>query len=639
LFAFTAQGRSGGRRAVRARGRGIEVGLAVLGLAILSLPSRATTFDYPPVVGDRKVVLNWQPDSGGDSPDPFFTANTVVRLEEVFDQIHGAGHAVRLIRLDGANATAYSFATGETTIRHWRFADGVVLGDLSLGNLPEPVDLSCHHSDALLMASFSTGRVAIWNLQAGTAPQVTSAGDAPLLSAQFFPAVTDSSDQAFISVGTDDSVRVWIGPGQLRYALAVRRSAESTDKASGALAIGGEKFPLFAAGTDSGWVRVWQMSTVKPESPFWVLGPHPGPVRHIAFSPDQNRLATSDESGRVCLWNLTNGTLIGQVETGQPGPWVEFAQPFGRLIFEGLADGTLELHSGDDGRLLRRENLLNRELTFMTSNRDGGLVVSGDASGRVSLIRAGLCRPSAAEPRCFGGYKIWRSPTPDERDPHLKLLRVYTYNDPNFGDSTWTFVGDVRQFADPESIIVRTAPPVSVDDPVTEEVPLSGPHNGIPYFYSVTRFDLVYLGGGVFEVLNNSIQDGFYREPGSTDPVPVVAEAPARTHLPELGDITVVPNPYEMGKVPWDLAGQPHLEFRNLPEFAKIRIFTASGDFVRQINHQHGRYGETRNAAEWNLRNEAGRMVTSGVYIYRISTPAAGGRPGEEIQGYFLVIM
>jgi hypothetical protein len=618
-------------------------GLWVFCLGILSLwvvPASGTVFDYPPILGDRKVELTWQPDSSGAVSDPYYTGNTILRRDALYTLIHQTSRRVRAIQVDSRAVNAYSYAENEAEVNVWRIADGAVSNRLPLGDLDGPVSLSLHPTDTRLLAALPSGEVAIWDLVHGGQRRTFPAGDQPLLYALFYPSVRDTSKLGFVTVGQDDSVRVWDGPGRQRYSLSAQRFSGSSDHASGALALGTDRLPLVAAGTDSGFVRVWDLPATRPESPWRILGPFPGAITSLSFSPDQRLLAASDVSGQVRVWNVVEGILINTIETGQAGPRVEFSRPAGKLLFVGLADGSLELRTGSDARLLRRENLVNQTLSSMVSSADGSQVIMGDANGQVTLLRAGICRPSASEPRCFGGYKVWRSEVPDEDDASVKLLRVYTYNDPNSGDSTWTFVGRERRFADPESIIVRTSPTVPSEQiDHQEEIRLAGPHNGIPYFYSITRFDLVYLKGGVFEVLENSIQDGFYRDRNLVLPTPLVAEAPARTEFPELSSVIVVPNPYERGKVPWESASEPHVEFRNLPEKAKIRVFTVGGDFVREIQHDAGKYGELSDTARWNLRNAADKMVTSGVYIYRIETQAGNNRPGESIQGYFIVVM
>lgn len=633
--------RLSGLRVAGLRLSGLQLAAACLVCSSLFGTVLATTFETPPILGDRKVELSWQPDENVAIQDPYFTGNAVLRREAIFDQVHPAASAVTSIVPDSRSEVAYSFALGDSVIRSWGVEDGVVLErTLELGDLPNPANLSLHGSDGRLLGVFPTGQIAVWNVKSGDAPAVVDETGSPVLDGRFFPAVIDTSNLSFATVSADDSVRVWDRPGLLRYSLPIRRNAGSSDGATGVLEVGAGPAPLVAVGTDSGLVRIWVAGSLRPESPTRILGTHPGAVTTLAFSPDQSILASGDVTGQMRVWRVADGALLGTYETAQASPRLEFNQPFGRILFVGLGDGTLELRDGTDGRLLRRENLVNATVTEMTATRNGTSVLIGDDDGRIIVLRAGICRPSPEEPRCFGGYKVWRGRVPNENDPSLKLLRVFTYNDPSFGDSTWTFVGPVRKFADPDSIILRTAPnDPEIPDDQEEELAPAGPHNGIPYFYSVTRFDLVYLAGVVFEVLVNSVQDGFYRDPGASAPTPIIPHAGARGDVPELGEVVVVPNPYEIGKVPWELSGEPHVEFRNLPENAEIRVFTVSGDFVREINHQRGKYGETRNSAEWNLRNEAGRLVTSGVYIFVVTTPARNGRPGEVIQGYFSVVM
>jgi len=218
-------------------------------------------------------------------------------------------------------------------------------------------------------------------------------------------------------------------------------------------------------------------------------------------------------------------------------------------------------------------------------------------------------------------------------DPRLTMLRVY-----NFGDSTWKFTGRARAFSDPDSIIPRVQPPfVPGQTKPTTPITIAGPSNGIPYFYSVTAYDLVYLGGAIFPVDRdgaNAIYKSFYRDPGQVNPTPIKAEALARANTPLLQNVCVVPNPYESGNEPWDAVGGPHVEFRNLPLHATIKIYTLGGDFVRNLEHGPGKYGQSDSSTEWDLKNSSGRKIASGIYVYQVQTPS-----GEVVEGYFAVVL
>jgi hypothetical protein len=163
---------------------------------------------------------------------------------------------------------------------------------------------------------------------------------------------------------------------------------------------------------------------------------------------------------------------------------------------------------------------------------------------------------------------------------------------------------------------------------------IAGPHNGMPYYYSITPFERRYLNGAVFDVLLGSIDDGFYRSDPTGDPVPVSPHEADRTDLPLLDKVIVVPNPYEAGKVAWDRELGEHVEFRHLPEQATIRIYTVAGDLLRTIEHGRGEFGEPTDTRSWDLKNQQNEDVASGVYIYHVSTDLNA----EEAKGYFVIV-
>ena len=61
----------------------------------------------------------------------------------------------------------------------------------------------------------------------------------------------------------------------------------------------------------------------------------------------------------------------------------------------------------------------------------------------------------------------------------------------------------------------------------------------------------------------------------------------------------------------------------NLPERATIQIYTLTGELVRTIQAE-----PMAGRASWDLRNEAGRPVGGGIYVYLVKgeTGKARGR-------------
>jgi hypothetical protein len=68
------------------------------------------------------------------------------------------------------------------------------------------------------------------------------------------------------------------------------------------------------------------------------------------------------------------------------------------------------------------------------------------------------------------------------------------------------------------------------------------------------------------------------------------------------------------GSEVWDQPGQSELHFINLPAVATIKIYTAAGDLVRQLEHND----QVRDFERWDLKNGAGQAVASGIYVYRV---------------------
>lgn len=79
----------------------------------------------------------------------------------------------------------------------------------------------------------------------------------------------------------------------------------------------------------------------------------------------------------------------------------------------------------------------------------------------------------------------------------------------------------------------------------------------------------------------------------------------------DLSNVFVYPNPYRISthEGPLTVAG--------LPSEATIRIYTPSGRLVRTLSVERTRDG----GQEWNLHDERGEQVSSGVYLFRVNAP------------------
>jgi len=154
-----------------------------------------------------------------------------------------------------------------------------------------------------------------------------------------------------------------------------------------------------------------------------------------------------------------------------------------------------------------------------------------------------------------------------------------------------------------------------------------GPHDGFRTWYAITyelknsTADATYEEMFVPDTSANYARCGTPGDPASCPNLnhkfqnltaaPVEPSAGPTSDLERVG---VVPNPFRQREA-WD-SGQNEMHFINLPANARITIYTVSGDLVTEFFHSD----PLRDFARWDLRNQEGKDVASGIYMYRIES-------------------
>jgi hypothetical protein len=166
---------------------------------------------------------------------------------------------------------------------------------------------------------------------------------------------------------------------------------------------------------------------------------------------------------------------------------------------------------------------------------------------------------------------------------------------------------------------------LSPGDSVWALVPPTGPHDGFRTWYSVTYEGKNTVDNNYADLFVPDTSDG-YANCGtvgvpSTCPnlnnklANIMAEPvePTGGPTPDLLAVSVVPNPFRAA-ARWDRPDGNEVHFINLPSQAKIRIYSVSGDLVRELIHNDTVYDFER----WDLKNASGKDVASGIYMYRV---------------------
>lgn len=276
--------------------------------------------------------------------------------------------------------------------------------------------------------------------------------------------------------------------------------------------------------------------------------------------------------------------------------------------------------------------------------------------------------------RDFGGYRIYRMTntpdttfatlirrfsrqTGDERQWNFSVVDTTTLQFRCGGqvvhDSIVTFIdadsaGSYQKIC---RVLDRFGRCLSIGDSVIRLIPPPGPHNGVRTWYSIT-YEARNTRENTYEDLyvpGRDTFDNFARcaTPGDSATCPIInlnhkalnvsngtpgnpfanPIEPTPGPAANLERVRVVPNPYRAQEV-WDQPGGHEVHFINLPPRARIKIYTVSGDLVAEFEHNDN----VRDFARWNLKNQDGRDVASGIYMYRVETDAF------DVQSRFVVI-
>ncbi len=145
---------------------------------------------------------------------------------------------------------------------------------------------------------------------------------------------------------------------------------------------------------------------------------------------------------------------------------------------------------------------------------------------------------------------------------------------------------------------------------------------GFRHEYGVTSIDTLL-----------SVNADFFETP--IDSSELVDLTPATPPPDNLERVAVVPNPYR-GSAEWDPGpNQRRIHFINLPAGSTVRIYTSAAELLRTLRQDpNSSPGGTTGELVWDLKNDRGRDVVSGIYIYSVHPP--DGRTPKK--GHFVII-
>ncbi len=198
-------------------------------------------------------------------------------------------------------------------------------------------------------------------------------------------------------------------------------------------------------------------------------------------------------------------------------------------------------------------------------------------------------------------------------------------------DSDWVLVKDL-----PKASLPTTGTTVKWSDAAPSV------SRDFTYFYYVVAYDDGTQNWDTTPGIAKSLESGKYYTTTGWDWSPVnpgFFASPSTYPMTHLDSVIVVPNPYNSRSYnPKGAQGTiDRIFFKNLPQAATIRIYTAAGSPVKTLYHFAAPGAADGASIGWDMSNDVNQVVATGVYIYTVEC-TAGPAQGRTAVGKFIII-
>lgn len=289
------------------------------------------------------------------------------------------------LRHDGAvQAVAFSsdgafILTGseDDTARLWEFRSGTQVH--RWGHREQVNDVAFSPDGKLAVTASDDKKVRIWEVDSGR-----EISGSPLIHSNEIGKVQFSEDGRWLATMADDNVRIWYFEDQRRFPTVMSARGVQT----GLLSPDGS---WVATGTREGEVALWDSTT--GQSLWAVAGRrHIGEVVHLAVNTEGTLLASSGEDGRVCVWEVASGNLVGDPLIHKDRVnWVEFS-PDSRSIATASNSNRIYHWNCKSGSKIA-EIVQSADCFSVTFDPSGSLLLSAGDDSAVRIFSSANGRP------------------------------------------------------------------------------------------------------------------------------------------------------------------------------------------------------------------------------------------------------
>ncbi len=328
-----------------------------------------------------------------------------IHTEEPIRSFEGHTGLVLAVTFSPDGQTAVS-GSDDQTIKFWEVDTGRCLKTVrGHNNWIWSIDFAPHSQQLASAHEDHTAR--LWQVETGRCTHILAGHSGRIWSVAYSPI-----GQILASGSDDQTIKFWqvetpTAPAKTRP-VPIGRCLKTLRGQTGAvrLVVFSPDGLLLASNSGDRTVKLWDVSSLYADqsdqprlgrmtagrSGEWVSGQcvatlegHTGRVFSIAFSSDQQRLATGSEDQTIRLWNTETGTILNRLEGHtKPVETLHFS-PNGELLASGSDDGTVRLWHSLTGECLSViQPEVGRVLTLAFSP-DGSLLAIG-GSQPVSVL-------------------------------------------------------------------------------------------------------------------------------------------------------------------------------------------------------------------------------------------------------------
>ena len=564
------------------------------------------------------------------------SAEGAVRLWDVTTRSHTAtleehSGLVNSLAFSPDGATLAS-GSDDNTVKLWDAGTGANTATLSAHR--DGVNSVAFSPDGRMLASCSDSAIELWDVgfETNTATLLPHTG--PFRSVAFSP---DGGNLAcgfgagailLWDVATQSPVTL---PGHLAWVKSVAFSPDGT---------------RLASGSADGTVRLWEVATGSSSS----LGGHTGEVPSVAFSPDGATLASGSEHS-VLVWDVDSGrtsTLEGHTDFVRS---VAFS-PDGAILASVSEDGTVRLWDPVTRRNTATLNGHRKAVLSVDFSPDGTLLATGSADRTVRLWNPATGNTDTlimalspvlsvaitddttlAVGLANGLVKLW--------DVKKRKMRLFSERGEGVHSVAFSPDGTMLASGSEEGIVQlwdlaegsattlsgHAAPVRSVAFSPDGTALASGSHDGRVKLWDVPGKEIAATLSRHVRKVNSvafspdgtslacGLQDGgillldtrLHLHPG----IPAKPPGLRQNRQQELLLQQNAPNPFNSHTViPYVLLS---------PGPARLEIFALTGQRVAVLRRGDQKAGSHR--LHWDGRDNEGRSLASGIYLYRLVTP------------------